>query len=342
MEAASERLSLIFSGQDVAEIQVLCDVASANGTYLHLKEAISLLYPDASEQEFLEAWSKASSLSERFEIRSGVITNRNENMMELMESYVEDRRRRADRNLEYASKFVRLDGGQDVRVFSVSGSTSYGSVSEQDDLDFFCITQKDSMWLFLTRSLLFARVFRFLNGDSPDLCFCCNMDEGFAEQLFHERRDALFARDALKVHVIQGSKFYNNLLRINSWISRYFPELYRAKVAPNAIATTLSSNEEPNIVMKVANLFLYGTVGNYLRLKANLRKRRLAREGVRTRLVSYKIGKDCCIYESGHYLELKHLYARLSTTERFVPWPSINFNSLDDSVVSTARAEQTL
>ena len=129
-ETASERSTLILSGRDVAEIQLFCDVARANGTYLYLKEAISLLYPDASEQEFLEAWSKASSLSERFEIRSGLILSKNEDMAELPESYVEDRRRRTDRNLEYAAMFARLDGGQDVRVFSVSGSTSYGSASK--------------------------------------------------------------------------------------------------------------------------------------------------------------------------------------------------------------------
>lgn len=310
-----ERPTLILSGRDIAEIQVYFDIARANGTYLHLKETISLLYPDASEQEFLEAWRKASTLSERFEIRSGLILSKNECMTESMESYVEDRRRQADRNLKHAAMFVRLDGSQDVRVFSVSGSTSYGSASKQDDLDFFCITQKDSLWLFLTRSLLLARVFRFLNGDSPDLCFCCNMDEGYAEQLFNERKDALFARDALKVCVIQGSRFYNNLLQINSWISKYSPELYRTKVDPNAIATTSPSNQEPNIIMKVANLFLYSTIGNYLRLKANLRKRKLAREGVGRRLVSYKIGKDCCIYESAHYMQLRLMYAHLDKIE---------------------------
>jgi len=198
------------------------------------------------------------------------------------------------------------------------------------------------MWLFLTRSLLFARVFRFLKRDSPSLCFPCSMDEGFAEKLFNGTRDALFARDALKVHVIQGAQFYNNLLRTNGWLSKYFPELYRAKVEANSITTTSPSNQEPSIIRKVANLFLYSTVGNYLMLKANLRKRRTAKEGVRARIVSSRIGKDCCIYESAHYIEMRHMYARLSKTESSDRRPSISFNLRDDSVVSTARAERIL
>lgn len=314
-QTAPKRSALTLSDRDVAEIQVFYDVARANGTHLYLKEAISFLHPEASEQEFLKAWSKCSGLSKRFEVRSGLILSRAENETKFMESYVEDKRRRAARNLEFAEAFARLAGGHRVRVFSVSGSSSYGSVSEQDDLDFFCITQKDSMWLFLTRSLLFARVFRFFNRDSPDLCFSCVMDEAFAEELFNQTRDALFARDALKTYVIQGSQFYNNLLQTHIWISKYFPKQYRARVEANASSIAASRHQEPNTISKIANLLLYYTVGKYLRTKANLKNRTLQKDGTRPRLFTAKIGRDCCIYESVHYIKLRHIYARLSETE---------------------------
>ncbi len=304
--------ALMLSEQDVAEIQLFCDVASANGTHLSLKEAISLLRPDASEQELLEAWGRTRGLSMRFEIQSGFILEKSEERwINQLEAYEEKRAQRAKRNLYYAARFARFYGDNEARVLSVSGSSSYGSVSAEDDLDFFCITQQDTMWFFLTRSLILARVFRLLRRESPSLCFSCVMDERFAQRKFNKARDALFARDALNAHVIHGSYFYNHLLRQNSWLSEYFPKLYRTRVEASTASPLLKYQQGPNIIMKAVNLCLYHTVGRYLRLKAEIGNRRLTKEGRLALLFTAMIGKDHCIFESVRYASLRKKYQQI-------------------------------
>lgn len=303
----------ILSEYDISEILLFCDIARANGAHLSLTEAASLLRPNITEEEFVVALRQAAALTGSFKLQSGLILLRDDFRRAAVDlaSYEAERRRRAERNLRYAFNFAAFSRLGESRVLSVSGSSSYGSASAGADIDFFCITLRESMWLALTRSLILARVFRLLRKDSPNLCFSYVIDENFAHKEFSENRGALFARDALNATVVLGADYYNQLLRDNGWLSEYFPKLYKERLASAVTSATPRSRREPNIVAKAANLFLYYTVAKYLRLKAALGNRILTKEGRLALLFDAKIGRDHCIYESVRYRDLRRLYAQL-------------------------------
>lgn len=301
------------TNRDLNEIELFYEIAKANGARLSLNEAISLLRPEVTEEEFASALRFRNHSREGFELQSGLLIPKSEARIEAyqLEAFEQERRRRAGRNLFFASKFADFSEGGEERVVSVSGSSSYGSVAIGDDLDFFCITQRDALWLFITRLLILARVFRAFNRDSPSLCFSCMMDESYAKKAFRTIRDGLFARDALNVSIIRDYGFYNKLLRDSLWLSEYYPKLYRQRVSSNEIETWQKTSEKTNLFLRFANLFLYEMIGSYLRLKAHLGNRKLTRDGREPLLFTAKIGKDHCIYESVRYSELRRLYARL-------------------------------
>ncbi len=299
--------------RDIDDIQLLYQIARANGAHLSLNEAVSLLHSDVSEEEFALALNSSNGVKGSLRLQAGFIVSMDEAGEERLEveSFEREARKRAERNLAFAFEFADFGRGELARVLSVSGSSSYGSVSSGDDLDFFCITPSETLWLFITRLLILGRVFRAVKRNSPNLCLSCMMDEGYAGSVFRTTRDGLFARDALNISIIRGHDFYNKLLRESAWLSEYYPKLYRQRVSLSKPPHPLNSHGEPNVVLKVVNLFLYRLVGGYLRLKAYLGNRRLTRDGRYSLLFTAKIGTDHCIYESVRYSKLRRLYSKL-------------------------------
>ncbi len=298
--------------QDINDLQLFSQIALSNGTHLSLSDAVSLLRPEISEQEVALALSSSNDLRNLFRINDGLILSRDATVEGFgMESY-DLEKKRAERNLAFAFMFADFSHGELSRLLSVSGSSSYGSVPAWGDLDFFCVAQRDTLWLFITRLLILVRVFRAIRPDSPNLCLSCMMDESYARRAFSTVRDPLFARDALNISVIRGRDFYDKILGEATWLSEYFPKLYRQRISTNKIQGVSLAREKPHTFLKFANLFLYRLVGSYLRLKAYLANRRLTRDGRDPLLFTAKIGADHCIYESVRYSKLRQLYSRLS------------------------------
>ncbi len=309
----SDSQSSILTDRDVNDIQLLFEIARVNGARLSLSEAVSLLRPEISEEDVAFALNDLNGSKEPLQLQAGLFFAKGEARMEAseVEALERERRMRAERNLAFAFDFAAFSGGKSARVFSVSGSSSYGSISSEDDLDFFCITPSETLWLFITRLLLFARMFGALNKHAPSLCLSCMMDEDFARKSFRKTRDALFARDALHVSIIHGYNFYENLLRDSEWLSKYFPKLYEERLPTNKAPRAPNSQDKPNLLVAFANEFVFHFVGNYLRLKAYLGNRWLTRDRRYSLVFTAKIGKDHCIYESVRYSELRRLYSRL-------------------------------
>ncbi|MDV3278133.1 MAG: hypothetical protein LYZ69_06675 [Nitrososphaerales archaeon] len=265
-----------------------------------------------SEPELVEAINSAPFLRSKFELRSGYLTERTAESESPVLSTELGSRRRAKTNLSYAERFAPLLGREVMQVVAVSGSTSYRSASRSSDLDLFCIASRGTMWLSLAKSLLLARAFRLANPESPQICFSCIMDESFAVSLFSEKRDSLFARDALVTLVLKGERTYHDLLGRARWISLYYPALYSSKLeSGNGLRGTAA---QPSWATAVLDRFLHITVGAYIKVKSNLLNRKLAKQRRQDDAFDLRMGLDHLIVESNRYTRLRRAYATLKAS----------------------------
>jgi hypothetical protein len=294
------------SEKNEADIRLFCKVASENGSTVSLKEILFLTSLDATERE-LELALQNSSLSEEYDVYLGSVKQKGVLSFEDIQTQTEDRRVRAESNIDYAKRFARLLRGP--RVLSISGSTSYRSVSKDDDLDFFCIARKDTMWIFLSKALLLARAFRASSKDSPWICLSYVMDEDYALREFTSPKDGLFARDALSTIVLRGEHLYNRILLKSSWMKFFFPKMYSHRTRDTEDDSRTVGKGTTSPAERIFNLFLYRIVGNYIGLKSYLLNRKFAKENSQSRSFVLKIGKDHCIYESLSYLRLRRIYS---------------------------------
>ena len=290
-------------------IEILCRVATRNGSCLTLREVLELTSLDLGEQDLAVAWNISKSLSSKFKVFSGQIIDINR---PVTQDDMGKRSVQAESNLCFARKFARFFRSIDsVYLLSVSGSTSYRSVSQDDDLDFFCITKKDSLWIFMFVALVISRIFRATQKVAPTFCFSCTMEENYARKIFNTRNDGLFARDALTVIVLKGEQFYGNLLKENSWIRKYFSRIYNERISEterNRSSVVLIDTYVSSTLRKITNIFLSVTLGNYIRIKSELTSRRYSKAGANARIFKAKIDAQRCIFESNDYIELHKEY----------------------------------
>ncbi len=172
----TEKSPVVLPPKVVSNLKLFCDVALENGSPVSLKDLIGLTSIDFTEEELANSWENYFELS-RYRVASGVVLKRVDDQKKL-EGWI-SRYERANSNIAYAQEFGALLGKRDssFKVLSISGSTSYLSVSETDDLDFFCIARSGSMWNSFVRALILARVFRLARKNSPWLCLSYVSDE---------------------------------------------------------------------------------------------------------------------------------------------------------------------
>jgi hypothetical protein len=297
------------TGSELVErVRLYCDIAKVNGSLLSLSELLAVLPEHRSEEELQWAIKSNPELDARYELRSGFIFERS-NSGSFLESTEQQSRVRAKSNLKHALSVFPLLHSSEVLLLGIGGSTSYNSASKSKDIDFFCVTRKGTLWLFLARALILSRAYRYLRSDVPDVCLSCTLDSGFAEETFGSPRDSLFARDALSMIVVSGMGFYHRLLRKGSWISEVYPRLYATRQGNVEIID--HPRQEPTVAHKVANWFLYYIVGTYIRAKSRLLNARLARQGRYDSIFTLLIGEDRCIYESVRYSKMRRMYESL-------------------------------
>jgi hypothetical protein len=299
-------------------MRILCDIAIENGSHISLKDLISLTSIDCSEKDLAESWDRHPELSSRYRIASGMVLEKSfgndEVRIRKAMSELTYRVDRANSNIAYAGHFGALLGRADsFRVLSISGSTSYLSVSETDDLDFFCISDSGRMWMSFVKSLILARAVRFVRRPSPFICLSYVSDENFVRGEFSKNRNGLFARDAISTRVISGEDYFLDLLEENSWMALYFPKLYglRMEMKKERASEGSVGKNRTSPFERALNLLLFYTAGNYIRLKSYLLNRRFSRDRRFSSLFRLRIGIDHCIYESSDYLRLRKLYSGL-------------------------------
>jgi hypothetical protein len=293
---------------DESRIMLLCEVAKANGSILSIQDVLSTASLDATQEEITRAWKTSRVLDSKYFLDSGYVFEKGSSahMDSLKEE--EKRRSRANSNVEYSKSLLPIFSKSGALSVSISGSTSYFSVSESDDLDFFSITKKNQTWIFLTRSLLLLRAKKILSKKMPDVCLGYTADVSYVSAIFLSSRSGLFARDALTALPILGKAFYDSLLKESLWMSEFFPKVFGERLS-------LSSGVEPapeinsSVLFKIFNMFLYFTAGTYMRIKCALLNRKFSKRKEYDRIFALRIGFDRCVYEARSYLELRKLYS---------------------------------
>ncbi len=300
----------VIGDRELAEISTYCEIARENRSLLTLGELAQLTSVDATEEEFEAAWRFNSQLRSRFSLEGGYVIGEDMGAVRADKVDVENENRAtARRNVSIASEFADLCADPRVRLVAVAGGNSYRSARRGDDIDFFCVTARDSLWLFMLKALLLARLYSAARR-TPPFCFSYVIDEEKARTEFGEPKDALFARDALSARVLIGAGFYRELVLEGSWMQRYFPRLYgRRVVEESGDAKAPLRSAEPG--SRVLNEFLFWTVGSYVRVKAMLLNRRYRKNGDASGVFHARIGRDHCVYESNRYRRLRRMYTPL-------------------------------
>lgn len=303
-----EAIQLTTFEQVAERISILTGVAKSHRSSISLQE-LSLLLPEpTSETELAESISSNPVLNSRFELREGYVVEKSDesgagtNLIDDSEG-----RSIARTNMKHALHFAPLLRSDSFKIIAVSGSTSYRSAALSRDLDLFCIAANGKMWLCLTQGLILSRVFRFLNRDTPQICFSCVMDEDYAELTFTAPQDPLFARDALAARVLKGKAGYDSLLRRSGWMSSIYPAAYSAAARGGVLDQKVGN--EPTPTARLLNEFLLHTVGGYIRTKSRLLNRRLRIRGQLDGLFVVRSGGDHLFHESNRYLNLKRKYS---------------------------------
>ncbi len=290
-------------------IRVLVGVAAANESSISLDELLELLpaglFPSA---EALGHFITADvDLSSRLATTGGEVTLRGRE--DLAAHRLRQRALAADR-LKDADRFVaqlaRVCSG--IELAGISGSTAYGGAKPTDDIDFFLVTRPHRLWATLLLALLRARIERMRSPDTPVYCFNRLLERPACERAFQERRDALFAREALNLRILRGGTVYRDLVASARWMAEPFPNLYAARLAKPGPADLEGRTDGPaGRPLNAAALLL---LGPYLWLAGLVRNARLRRQGRAKECFRTVVRPDLCATESILYDELREEYRR--------------------------------
>lgn len=297
-------------GEDeVTEIISYVRIAEMHGTHLSLAEVLRLTSSDMSEEELATAWLGLRDLGHEYPLYSGRIVSRRalqEAGPTAIDAKLNEGRRRVAANMELARAVWKVFSGDGLRMFAVSGGNSYEFARPKDDIDVFCVTKTDSLWLFVLKHLLISRFYATFRKDIPRLCFSYALDEENARRAFSQPKDRLFARDALNLKVIEGRNFFVSLLNEAKWMEALFPRAYNAAASP-------TTKPPPRVThsswRRLLNMFLFRTVGLYVRMKSILDNAKNKKEG-RSRFVNdVTLGEGRVLFESRKYQNLRGMYA---------------------------------
>jgi len=303
------------TARDASRIQTFCAIAKMKNATISLSELLALTSLDMNEVELAEAWKRSKVLNEKYTITNyGLVNEKTGTDLEIQRERLE-RAERASSNISWAAKFSDFLNDNYLRALAISGSTSYLSVSENDDLDLFYVAKKDTMWIGFTRALLRARLFRLKERNSPWICLSYVSDESFLDREIANNRNPIIARDALSAKVVRGDSYFDELLQRNKWMAEFFPKMYEQRIKQHYSDHTREFQNYNRFVRastKLVNVLLFYCVGTYIRLKSGLLNRKLIKMGNDSAVFKLRIGKDHCIYESKLYKDMKGIYSELN------------------------------
>lgn len=113
-----------------------------------------------------------------------------------------------------------------IRLMGVSGSLALGSCHPNDDIDFFIVCKKNTVWTTRLFSVIFLKLkglYREDNNFKDKICLNMIIDNyHFAES----RRDLYTAFEIAKLlPVFSKDQAYDKMISSNSWIKKYMPNV---------------------------------------------------------------------------------------------------------------------
>jgi hypothetical protein len=284
--------------REVQRIMLIYELISSSQKSVSIEE-IQRFFPMLRVSSLLVS---TPSFNSNFSIVDGYIKRHNN-----LDS--SNRRIRAMINLKIADNFSRYCKSNYIKILAVSGSNSYLSASWSDDIDIFCISKRDTMWLFIFKALIYARIFSWLGKNYPPISISCVMDEVYAFRCYTIPKDSLFASDALAAKVLIGENDYAMLLKKSRWMERFLSHEYNSKLK-ELDNDELTNKEETKVWRRFLNALAYIFLSRYIRLKSVILNRQLAKKGMQSAIFEVKSGIDHLMYESAFYVTLKRLYLK--------------------------------
>jgi len=196
-----------------------------------------------------------------------------------------------------------------IDLAGISGSTAYEGAKPEDDLDFYLVTERHRLWISLLLAMATARLRRIRFRNSPVYCFNRIVERTDCEQAFRESREPLFAREALNLVILRGSRLYSHLLASARWMETVFPELYAMRLREAGAADEATMGRSP-AAGTVANAAAFLVLGPYLWLagivrNAGLRRARRDKECFRTVIRPDRYATESILYD-----ELREVYRK--------------------------------
>jgi len=127
----------------------------------------------------------------------------------------------------------KLQGVPWIKMIGVTGALAMNNAKEEDDIDFFVITSKDSLWL--TRFLIwficpFLGIKRRARKDKDvkdKICFNLFLDES---NLKIEPENLFLAHEICQVRpLLNKDKTYEKFIKANEWVEEYLPNALNFK-----------------------------------------------------------------------------------------------------------------
>ncbi len=306
VDASPERASL---PESRARIRMLVETAAENGSSISLAELHDLLpsnlFPSSADLgRFIAA---DESLSRVLATVGDELTLRGREPLALSRAH---QRALAEARVDEAGRFLaRLARVCPwIELAGVSGSTAYGGAKPADDIDFFLVTQDHRLWITLLVALVYARTERVRSGRSPVYCFNRLLEREPCARAFQERRDALFAREALNLRLLHGNALYARLLESAPWMAEPFPSLYASRLARGTPRD--GDLSRPRRGGRILNDLAFLLLGPYLWVMGLWRNTQLRRAGRNKECFRTVIRPGFWATESVLFDELREQYAR--------------------------------
>ncbi len=286
-------------------------IASKSGYAISLDEISLLLIDKLDPTEIRKNIENDKQLYELFTIKNDLI------VLKGYEKLFAERTSRdqvSKRFLETAKVFVSqvVHHCSHLKLIGVCGSIAYNSAVKSDDIDIFLVSKKKRLWVSIFKIFILARAFSlkaFIEGKKVTICLSYAITEEQFEKEMKTRRNSLFAREFLSIHVLAGLTYYKKTLEKNTWIKNMFPRLYGSKLRE----VQLQKNEmrltsKPSVIGTVSNFGIYKILRFYLLLKAfmlNLSYKKLRRFRA---LFEAIITTNSLVYTSEKYRKNEKMY----------------------------------
>lgn len=131
---------------------------------------------------------------------------------------------RANRRMKTARRYSRIISWFPyVRGVFLSGSISKGVLGENDDIDYFIVTDPGRIWIARSLLTIFKKV--FLLNSYKNFCINYFID---TNHLSIRERNRFTATELLFLLPMHNLPLYNELIRMNGWAKNYYP-VFRQK-----------------------------------------------------------------------------------------------------------------